>query len=410
MRNVIRISLVTAVMFFTIANGAENIKEAFTNAKVGGEIKAAYINSNFLGSKESDSIGALGGSLGIKTDNLFGFKLGATFQASSILNDGIDYIDQSPIPSFNVNGASERTNNFNGSGSVLSELYLEYVISNTSLKIGRQYIHTPLVSSGIEGKSSESILKDSFEAYVLQNKDISDTVIVATYINKYQSVTNGLGDVGEFKKFQDGAVSMYIKNESIQNVILQAQYLQENGIISSEDKDVLYFQGDYKIAGHTLSAQYLKSTNKAQVSNAQDAQVFGLKATGPLGIDKLGYLIAANSNTDKNGDAYLGAGAGTTDTLFSSMPVHGGGVPARANTDTLVGAVVIPTSLVTLIPYAGKSFSNTHVLGDVSAMGLIGIVPLSNELVLRVEHEHVSCEEIITEDTETTRLYLSYKF
>ncbi|MGB3749976.1 MAG: hypothetical protein WA945_00250 [Arcobacteraceae bacterium] len=410
MRNVIKISLVTALVLSTVANGAENIKEAFANSEVNGEIKAAYINSNFLGSKESDSVGALGGSLGIITDDIYGLKLGATFQASTVLNDGIDYTDQSPIPPFNVNGASAQVNPLNGSGSVLSELYLEYTLSNTSLKIGRQYINTPLISSGIDGKSSESILKDSFEAYVLTNTDIPDTTIVAAYINKYQSQTDGLGNVGEFEKFQDGAASIFIKNESIHDTTLQVQYLKENGITSATDKDVFYFQGDYKIDGHTLSAQYLKSTDKTQADKAQDGQVVGLKATGPMGIDKLGYLVAATSSTDKNGAAYTGAGAGTSDTLFSAMPVHGGGVPARADTDTIVGAVIVPTTIATIIPYAGKSFSSTHALGDVTAFGILGIVPFSKELLLKVEHEYVTCEELITENTNTTRLYLSYKF
>lgn len=410
MKNVIKISLATAVVLSTVANGAENIKEAFINSQVKGEMKAAYVNSNFLGSKESDSVGAFGGSLGIITDDIYGLKLGATFQASTVLNDGIDYKDESPIPPFNVNGSNTQVNPLNGSGSVLSEMYLEYTISNTSLKVGRQYINTPLVSSGIDGKSSESILRDSFEAYVLTNSDLPDTTIVAAYINKYQSQTDGSGDVGSFENFQDGAASILVKNNSIENTTLQVQYLSENGKISSQDKEVFYFQGDYKIKGHTLSAQYLASTDKTQAANAQDGKVFGLKATGPLGIDKLGYLVAANSSTDKNGAAYLGAGAGTSDTLFSAMPVHGGGVPARADTDTIVGAVILPTSLATIIPYAGKSFSSSHVLGDVTAFGILGIVPFSKEFLLKVEHEYVTCEEFISEDTNTTRLYLSYNF
>ncbi|WP_324172155.1 hypothetical protein [Sulfurimonas sp.] len=410
MRKIVKLSLATLALLTTGVSAADNLSDAFKNTKASGEVKAAYINSNFLGSKESDSIGSVGGRLGIVTDELKGFKAGATFQTSHVLHDGINYTDLSPIPPFNVNGANQRTNSFNASGSVLSESYLEYTLSNTSLKVGRQFITTPLVSSALPGKSSEALIKDSFQAYVLTNTDIPDTTIVAAYVTQYQQISDGEGNIGDFKEFQDGAGSIFVKNNSIKDTTLQVQYLTEKGKTSAQDKNVLYFQADYKIKGHTLSAQYLASKDKTQATDAQDATVFGLKATGPLGIWKLRYIVAYTASTDKKGAAYLGAGEGTSDTLFTAMPVHGGGVPARADTNTIVGAMVVPTPIITLIGYVGQSASSTHVLGDVTAMGVLGIYPIMKNLQLKMDYEHVKVEKIITENTDTTRAYLSYKF
>lgn len=413
MKRFTKLSLATAATlstFTTSINASNSISEAFADSKVKGEIKSAYIDSNFLGSVKSDSITAIGGNLNIKTGDFYGFSANATFQTSSVLNDGIDYVDQSPIPPFNVNGASKRTNYFNASGSVLSEAYIEYKNSNTSLKAGRQFITTPLVSSGVEGKSSEAIIKDSFEAYVLTNTDLPNTTIVAGYVTKWQAQSDGFGNVGTFNKFQDGAYTIYAQNKSLENLTLTAQYLKENGVSSANDKDALYFQADYQLGAQTISAQYLSSTDKTQTANEQDGKIFGLKATGPLGIWKFGYLVAYNSSTDKNAGVYTGAGEGTTDTLFTAMPVHDGGVPSRPDTDTLVGALVAPVGPTTLIAYAGKSSSKTHVLGDVTAAGAILIYPIAKNLLLKANYEHVECEKIITEDTDTTRIYLSYKF
>ncbi len=395
MKKIVKLSLVTSLALISSVN-AQNLSEAFSNSKVKGEIKAEYSNSNFLGNKKSDNITAVGGSLGIITGDFYGFKAGATFQTSSIIDD--------------KNNSNVFANDLDASGAVLSEAYIDYTISKTSLKAGRQYIYTPLVSTAIDGKSSESILKDSFEAYVLTNTDIPDTTLVAGYINKYQGKTNSIGDTGDFDKFQDGAYTIYAKNTSIKDLTLQAQYLKENGQTSASDKDALYLQADYVIAGHNISAQVLTSTDKTQASDAQDGKLFGLKAMGPLGIGKLAYIAAYTSSTDKHAPVYTGAGAGTSDTPFTAMPVHGGGVPVRADTDTIVGGIIAPIANSTVIAYAGHSASKTHALGDVDAVGAMIIYPFYKNFLLKVNYEHVETEKVFKDDTDTTRIYLSYKF
>ncbi|RBQ27472.1 hypothetical protein [Arcobacter sp. CECT 9188] len=375
---------------------ADNLEDAFKNLKISGEIKTAYVNSNFLGATKSDDIFAIGGNLGIVTDSFYGFKAGVTFQASHIFTDDIK----------NIN--NDRVTNFYNSGAIMSESYLEYSLYNTSLKVGRQFIQTPLLSSGLEGKSSETIIKDSFEAYLLTNSDIPTTTIIAGYINKYQGSDSSSKDIANFKKLEDGAYTAYLKNESIDDLTIQAQYFNLNGIKSNEDKNATYFQADYKLGDHTLSAQYLNSYNKVQAD--KKGQLFGAKASGPLGIWKLGYLVAYNSSTD--GEVYLGEGQGVTDTPFTSMPVHGGGVPTREDTNTIVGAIVIPILDANLIPYAGKSFSNKNALGDVTAVGTMFIYPVYKNILFKAEVEHVEIEKKILpkDNTNTYRAYLSYKF
>ncbi len=375
---------------------AQSIIESIEASTVKGEVKTEYSNSNYLGKTDADDIWAAGASLNVITGDFYGFKLGATLQASSVLSED--------------NNGGVFANDLNGSGVALSEAYIDYSLANTNLKLGRQYIYTPLVSTAIDGKSSESVLKDSFNAYVLTNADIPNTTVVAGYINKYQAKTDGNSNEGDFERFQDGAYTIYAKNTSIENLTLQAQYLNENGVTSSNDKSALYFQADYQLSAHTLSAQFLKSKDKTQAANAQDGKLFGLRAMGPLGLGKAGYLLAFNTSTDDNGPLYLGAGAGTTDTPFTALPVHGGGVPVRANTDTLVGGVVIPVLGATVIPYVGQSASKTHALGDVNAMGAMVIYPVNKQLVVKVNFENVDIEKTMPKSTDTTRIYLSYKF
>ena len=390
------LSLITALLL-SAPLFADNLGDAFTNGKVKGEIKSVYSNSNFLSKPNSDNIATVGGSLGYITGDFYGFNAGATFQTSHVLSDG--------------NDQGVFNGDLDASGAVLSELYLEYKLANTTAKAGRQFIHTPLVSTAVTGKSSESLVKDSFEAYLLTNTDIPDTVITAGYVDKYQGKTTGTGDIGKFEQHEDGAYTLYVKNNSIENLEIQAQYLKVDSIAANKDIQNYYLQADYKLGNQTLSAQYLANNNESD----DNAQIYGLKATGPLGISNLAYIVAFNSNT-KNADAHVGEGAGTDDTLFTAMPVNGGGVPARGKTDTLVGGLIVPIMDVTTVAYAGYSWSNHDPLGDVYALGAMAIYPFYKDFLLKVNYEHVNIENtivpagLVDRNTDVTRVYLSYNF
>ncbi len=397
MKKIIKLSMITALVL-GVSNASENIQESITNGKVNGELKALYSSSNFLGKTETDNIFIVGGSLGYITGDYYGLSSGFTFQASSRVSES--------------NKNNVFANDYNASGAVLSEAYLTYKISNTNLKAGRQFIYTPLISTAIDGKSSQRVIKDSFEAYTLTNTDIPNTTLVAGYVDKYQASTNGLKDEGEFNDFQDGAYTLYMKNNSIDNLTVQAQYLKVNGVIDNTDINNFYVDAEYKIDGTILSAQYLSSKDESQVSNAEDGEAFGIKIQG--GFANLGYLLAYSKST-KNGEVNLGAGAGTLDTLYTAMPVNGGGVPARPNTDTIVGALILPVAGVTTIAYAGRSYRKVG-LGDVDALGAMAIYPVNKSLMIKANYEYVSSENVIPQAgivdkrTDVARLYINYKF
>jgi hypothetical protein len=373
---------------------------AFANGTLTGEIKSVFSDSNFLGKADSTNVLAFGGSLGYVTGSYYGLKLGATFQTSHVPHASDDtgaLKDAGPIDDQPLDISGER----------LSEAYLEYTISNTALKVGRQYIHTPLVSSANNGKASEGLVVDSFAAAVISNTDLPDTTLVAGYITEYQAKTDGLGNMGDFNDFEDGAFTFYVKNNSITNLTLQAQYAEVKGNDTANDVNVIFVQGDYKLGAQTLSAQYFKSD-----ANGVDGSIWAVQSTGPLGIGKLGYLVTYSSSTEDNPVA-MGVGAGAGDALFTSVPVEGAGVPTRPNTDTAVAALVVPTSFATFIPYTGKSFRDTG-LGDVTVYGAMAIAPVGKNFMLTAKYEYSNLENIFgpfaDEDNNIARVYASYKF
>ena len=397
MKNQIKMGLLasTTILGINTTLAADTINEAFAKAKIKGEVKSVYFDSNFLGRTKSDTMAVIGGNLNLVTDDFHGLTSGVTFQSSQVLNG------YTPGNVFQ--------NGLDASGAALSESYLKYNILNTDVTIGRTYMDTPLVRSAVEGKSSERLLTDSFEVVVVTNKSISDTIITAAFINKYQSQTNGSGDVGEFEDFGDGAYTLHVTNNSIENLTLQAQYLLSKDLNGNVGKDasVYFAQADYKLEKHVFTAQYYLSEDETQAAGAQDGSMYGIKATGSLGLGKLGYLIAFNSSTD-SGTVYQGAGAGTTDTTLIAIPVHGGGVPARRDNDTLVGAIIIPTPLLTFIPYGGQS-SSDYGLKDVTVYGAMAMAPIGKQTMIKAYYENVDAETL-SEKTDAFRLFMSYKF
>ncbi|RLA63751.1 MAG: hypothetical protein DRQ78_06650 [Epsilonproteobacteria bacterium] len=376
------------------------LADAFVNGTLTGEIKSVWSTSNFLGKADSTNVLALGGSLGYVTGSYHGLKLGVTFQTTHVLDASDDtgaLKDFGPIDDQPLDISGER----------LSEAYLAYSLGNTTLKVGRQYIHTPLVSSANNGKSSEGLVSDSFAAALITNTDLPDTFLAAGYITEYQAKSDGLGNIGEFNDLEDGAFTFYVKNNSITDLTLQAQYAELKGNLPASDVNVIFLQSDYKLSGHTLSAQYFKSD-----SNDVDGSIWAVQATGPLGLGKLGYLVAYSDSMDDN-SAAMGVGSGAGDALFTAVPVEGAGVPTRPNTSTVVGALVVPTSVATFIPYVGNSMKDDG-LGDVLVYGAMAIAPIGKNFTLTAKYEYSNLENIFgpfaEEDNNIARVYASYTF
>lgn len=318
MNKLIKKSLIATIAITSITSSsfaADSLVEAFSNGKVKGEIKSYYFDENYDSASTSDnSIWVNGGMLNYVTDSFNGAKLGTTLQTSHV--GSID------------DDASKQAKTMDASGSVLSEAYLEYKYKNTSFKGGRQFISLPLIKG-----SGSRLIKESFEGYFLTNKDIPDTLISLGKVTKYQtrtdSVTSGTnaasfsntdvnaGDVGGFNKIgTDGALSLYVKNNSIKNLTLQAHYVD----FVDEVKD-LYVDATYKFEGEFkpfIAAQYYNSNYDLVADD--DSSLLGYKIGATfLTVD----FHAAYTSTDNDGNVNRGIGEAATASFTSSTSTVG---------------------------------------------------------------------------------------
>ena len=179
-----------------------------------------------------------------------------------------------------------------GSGAVLSEAYLGYKMKNTNIKIGRQFISTPLVNG-----SGSRMIKESFEGVTVVNTDIPNTTVVAGFVQKLQTRTDGAGNVADFEKLTNGedAYTLLVVNKSIPGLTLTGQWVQ----LTDEWNDY-YVEAAYagKATSFTygLAANYLATDYDA--SGVDTGQMYGVKAS--VGVENFNAYVAYSQITDDN--------------------------------------------------------------------------------------------------------------
>ncbi|MGD9969832.1 MAG: OprD family outer membrane porin [Sulfuricurvum sp.] len=156
--------------------------EMFTEGDVYGRVRSNMFywdwdNEKAGTSKDHDAWG-LGGSLIYKTGFFHG--LGATIGAYGTVPATAENL----IGTKNIGKAGKDTYRTEADGSeaaigVLAEGYLEYRAGKTDVKAGRQIIESTLLAS-----NDTKMVPNTFEAIMLENKDIKDTTLRAGYITQ----------------------------------------------------------------------------------------------------------------------------------------------------------------------------------------------------------------------------------
>lgn len=169
---------IAAISFVSAAslNAADDINTMFSEGKVSGQARMFYIDREYQGSagtRTHRGSTAIGGYLKYETASLEGFNLGAAFYTTNKI-DSRNTVDQTLLGQDNENY------------TMLGEAYVEYKNANTSFKGGRQKLMTPML-----GDDDARMIPNLFEAYVLTNKDISNTTLTLGHVTKFAQGTFG---------------------------------------------------------------------------------------------------------------------------------------------------------------------------------------------------------------------------
>ncbi len=285
---------------------ATSLVEMFTKGTTDGALKSYYFAQTFASDNRSDSgIWANGGHLRYRTGKFYGLRLGAKFQASFV--------------GYKDDDSRVTAGSMDANGAVLSEGYLQYDLYKTRFKGGRQHINLPLIAN-----SGSRLIKESFEGYFLSNTDIPGTIVSLGWVNKYQTRTdksryvgnwfvdyeqNGSGRPGGFYDIGDnGIISIYLKNTTLDDLVLQAHYTDVLDEVAGFYGDVKYSFTEVTTKPY-IAAQYYYT--KYDESEKDNNYLVGFRAGLKVSVLELftGYTTVGGSAGDTR--VYRGIGQGS---------------------------------------------------------------------------------------------------
>lgn len=320
------LSLATLVMagLTTSSFAADTLADAFKNGQVSGELRAYYFDregspdlATTANQKVNSDIFTTGVILKYITDNFYGFKLGLTMQSS-----------YSPFADGSKGVAGTAKDDFNGdmygSGAILSEAYIQYTLNKTTLKVGRQFIGTPLVAG-----SPSRMVTQAFQGATLTNTDLPDTTLMAGVITRYQTRTDLSGNIAKFTNIDqvgdtehNYAYTLFASNKSLQYTTLTAQWAgidTNDATYAGGDINLYYGEAMVKIPANDFTYTVGVNTEYKTATLKDDGFMYGAKLG--LGYKDFNTYVAYTAITD-NGDIMgvhplVGGIGGGSQTVFA---------------------------------------------------------------------------------------------
>jgi len=310
-----KMSLVAAMLIGSSAFAVENVEVSGDAKLFYGTQSGTYENQSSDKSlfDQSGAYGDFSASLGVTADLMENLKAGAKVQLISTL--GLE----NDIVSGTWSSGHKDESGVLDSTEWISEAWLEGKYNETTAKLGRMTLETPLVFT-----ETWSTDYNTFEALVLSNTDVPDTTLVGAYI----ATSNGFGQDpvapaggsimsagGTFHKVgEEGAYVLGATNNSFKPITAQAWYYS-----MPKTADAYWLQADLEIDGIIAGAQYT-SIDMDGVGPDDTAYAFKLG----YAIPDIATITAAYSSVSDEGSyggvynfATAGQNAGTASSLYT---------------------------------------------------------------------------------------------
>jgi hypothetical protein len=181
-------------------------------------------------------------------------------------------------------------------GGWISQAYLTYAAGNTSFKAGRQEL--PKALSPFAFSEGWNVFKNTFDAVLVVNTDITDTTLVGAWVagaNYNGVVKDTAGNVVEafnmtdFNSINgdDGVFMLTAQNKSIDGLTLTGSYYYIKAQGAGDDSNLFWADAKYAMGDYALAGQfgYIDADSAASAAT-ENAIVYGAKvATKVAGIN-----------------------------------------------------------------------------------------------------------------------------
>lgn len=259
------------------------------DVKVSGEAKAWYQTKG-----NSDASQSLFGKNGASGQAML--KVGVSGSLSEKVGFGVTGVSIDTLGLENNTVSAVTVGNSLQTQTFLQEAFITYKSSNTTAKIGRQKLDTPLAFS-----EDWNIVENSFEALAVINTDIPNTTLVAAHVSKGNGVDYTLASstVASHKGAQtiteDGVFSNYVTkgaraigaiNTSISGVTAQAWYYDVATVAKA-----YWLQADAKLPMNLTAGVQYASVDSQAVGVIADDTTTGYAVK--LGTEVAGVNLSA---------------------------------------------------------------------------------------------------------------------
>jgi hypothetical protein len=277
---------------------ASTISDMFSSLTYDGNIRVGYQNHETELNRANEI--ATGIKLHVETAGYEHLQLGLTLNSSY----GNGKTGFEGVPFFDVN---------NENYAIISEAYLKARFSNTELILGRQTIDTPFADSDDIG-----MVPNTFEAYTLVNKDIQDTTLFFSQVQKMSGVDSD--DAGQFNTLNGskGVQIFGLTYEGISHTALNGWFYNVEG-----EGQVSYFDASYETETENYTygaiAQYVLQNYEV----GEDSKIYGVAAS--FGVKNIGLTttLAYNKTYGRAAENFFGGGPFVTNAEHNTLKEAG---------------------------------------------------------------------------------------
>jgi len=255
----------------------------FEEIKTSGYLRTAY-EIHAVENSDTFKDGAIGGKLHIDTAPYLGIQFSTSFYTSNALGSS----DNTGLVPFRGKVANSYT--------LVGEAYIQGIWGNTRVKIGRQEIDTPFAQVDDIG-----MVPNTFEAYILENKDLRDTTLFLGQIQKMAGVDAAVVDAFTPVNGDNNMQVVGATYEGLENITLSTWYYR---IKDAEVDSIAYIEANYEIENYSIGLQVAKQG----YTTGKDATVFGITASAEYA--PLGLTLSASYNKAWDNAAFSGFGGG----------------------------------------------------------------------------------------------------
>jgi len=180
--------------------------------------------------------------------------------------------------------------------AIVGEAYIQGIWGNTLVKVGRQEIDTPFAQVDDIG-----MVPNTFEAYVLQNRDLTDTTLFLAQIQKMAGVDAEVVDSFSPVNAHNNVQVIGATYEGLENLTLLAWYYRMK---DAEVDSIAYIEANYETKNYNIGLQVAKQG----YTTGKDATVFGI--TAGTEYAPLALSFSASYNKARDNAAFSGFGGG----------------------------------------------------------------------------------------------------